>query len=109
LCALFLRAQKILQFVSPDLIREIEGMLVTQPEPSSKNMTPNGKSHLDSPDLGVLRTSMALDRTFMAWVRKSLGLMILGLILHKMFQVLTMNGGKLPNRNTPRNAAEVLS
>ena len=44
--------------------------------------------HQVDPDLGVMRTMMAADRTLMAWIRTSLSMFTFGYSLYKILQEL---------------------
>ena len=60
------------------------------------------------PDLGVLRTAMAADRTLMAWIRTSFSMIGFGFTLYKILQAIQEAGRELPRETTPRNAGLVL-
>jgi putative membrane protein len=60
------------------------------------------------PNLTVLNTGMAADRTLMAWIRTALSMMTFGFTLFKVLDAIRQTGRVLPNENTPRNAGLVL-
>jgi putative membrane protein len=72
------------------------------------------KSTLDplrkaEPDLGVLRTMMAADRTLMAWIRTSLSMLSFGYTIYKVLEEIH-EIGKIPVRvEAPRNAGILLT
>ena len=64
---------------------------------------------LTSDDMARLRTSMASDRTLMAWVRTALSMISFGFAIYKFFQYLYESR---PNEDVPhsaRNLALVLT
>ncbi len=66
------------------------------------------KPENNPPDLAVLRTAMAADRTLMSWIRTSLSMIGFGFTLYKILQALQEAGGALPRETTPRNAGLLL-
>ena len=75
------------------------------PNPSE---TQHDKNDSERPNLTVLNTSMAADRTLMAWVRTSLSFMTFGFTLYKVLEAMQGNGRNLPSETTPRNAGLLL-
>lgn len=63
----------------------------------------------NEPDLGVMRTMMAADRTLMAWIRTSLSMLTFGYTIYKVLQEV-QEIGKIALRDTaPRNAGVLLT
>jgi putative membrane protein len=61
------------------------------------------------PDLGVMRTMMAADRTMMAWIRTSLSMLTFGYTIYKVLQEI-QEIGRIAIRDTaPRNAGLLLT
>jgi putative membrane protein len=56
-----------------------------------------------TPDLGVMRTVMAADRTLMAWIRTALSLLSFSFAIYKILQEIQEAGKILPHENSPRN------
>ena len=77
-------------------------------------MTPNtalplGASGPNQPDLGVLRTMMAADRTLMAWIRTSLSMLSFGYTIYRVLREV-QEIGKIDLQSTaPRNAGLLLT
>jgi putative membrane protein len=61
------------------------------------------------PDLGVLRTMMAADRTLMAWIRTSLSMFTFGYTLYKVLQEVNEIGKLDLHDAAPRNAGIMLT
>ncbi len=66
------------------------------------------KPENNPPDLAVLRTAMAADRTLMSWIRTSLSMIGFGFTLYKILQAVQEAGRALPKETTPRNAGLLL-
>ena len=64
--------------------------------------------HVD-PDLGVLRTMLAADRTLMAWIRTSLSMFTFGYTLYKVLQEVKQLGQLAIHDAAPRNAGVLLT
>ena len=64
--------------------------------------------HVD-PDLGVMRTMMAADRTLMAWIRTSLSMFTFGYTLYKVLQEIKEIGRVEIHDTAPRNAGVLLT
>lgn len=60
------------------------------------------------PDLGIMRTSMAADRTLMAWIRTALSLLSFGFTIYKVLQEVEKTV-QLPNDHSPRNVGVLLA
>jgi putative membrane protein len=75
--------------------------------PSSEIVT--GTSAQNDPDLGVVRTMMAADRTLMAWIRTSLSMLSFGYTIYKVLQEV-QDATNIPiHRTAPRNAGVFLT
>jgi len=61
------------------------------------------------PDLGVLRTVMAADRTLMAWIRTSLSMLSFGYTIYKVLQEIRELGSVPIHEEAPRNAGILLT
>jgi putative membrane protein len=61
------------------------------------------------PDLGVLRTMMAADRTLMAWIRTSLSMFTFGYTLYKVLQDINDIAHLEIHETAPRNAGIMLT
>jgi putative membrane protein len=61
------------------------------------------------PDLGVMRTVMAADRTLMAWIRTSLSMFTFGYTLYKVLEEIKMIGHIDIHEAAPRNAGALLT
>ncbi len=61
------------------------------------------------PDLGVMRTMMAADRTMMAWIRTSLSMLTFGYTIYKVLQEIHDIGKIALHDTTPRNAGVILT
>jgi putative membrane protein len=61
------------------------------------------------PDLGVMRTVMAADRTLMAWMRTSLSMFTFGYTLYKVLQEIKTMGQIEIHDAAPRNAGILLT
>jgi putative membrane protein len=61
------------------------------------------------PDLGVMRTMMAADRTLMAWIRTSLSMFTFGYTLYKVLQEVNEIGKLELHDAAPRNAGIMLT
>ncbi len=61
------------------------------------------------PDLGVMRTMMAADRTLMAWIRTSLSMFTFGYTLYKVLQEVKEIGNLDLHEAAPRNAGIMLT
>lgn len=61
------------------------------------------------PDLGVMRTMMAADRTLMAWIRTSLSMFTFGYTLYKVLQEVKEIGRIEIYDTAPRNAGVLLT
>jgi inner membrane protein YidH len=61
------------------------------------------------PDLGVLRTMMAADRTLMAWIRTSLSMFTFGYSLYKILQEVNEIGKLELHQAAPRNVGIMLT
>jgi putative membrane protein len=70
---------------------------------------PANDAAANEPDLGVMRTLMAADRTLMAWIRISLASLSFGYSIYKILQDFQEAGTALPRDNTPRNVGVVLA
>ena len=73
-------------------------------EPKKK---PSGRQE-DRPNLSVLNTIMASDRTLMAGIRTALSMMTFGFTLYKVLQALPEGVQQLPRGMTPRTAGLLL-
>ena len=60
------------------------------------------------PDLGLMRTTMAADRTLMAWIRTALSLLSFGFTIYKVLQEVEKSAS-LPRQSSPRNAGIFLA
>jgi putative membrane protein len=72
------------------------------------NPARNAPVHID-PDLGVMRTMMAADRTLMAWIRTSLSMFTFGYTLYKVLQEIKEIGQVEIHDAAPRNAGVLLT
>jgi putative membrane protein len=65
---------------------------------------------LDSDQLALIRTSLAYDRTLLAWVRTSIGIIGFGLTFYKFFEYLGENEKYVPHYRLlgPRGYAIIL-
>jgi putative membrane protein len=61
------------------------------------------------PDLAVMRTMMAADRTLMAWIRTSLSMFTFGYTLYKVLQEVQEIGDIDLHDTAPRNAGVLLA
>jgi putative membrane protein len=61
------------------------------------------------PDLGVMRTMMAADRTLMAWIRTSLSMFTFGYTLYKVLQDINDIAHLEIHETAPRNAGIMLT
>jgi putative membrane protein len=61
------------------------------------------------PDLGVMRTLMAADRTLMAWIRTSLSMFTFGYTLYKVLQEIKALEEIEIHANAPRNVGMLLT
>jgi putative membrane protein len=61
------------------------------------------------PDLGVMRTMMAADRTLMAWIRTSLSMFTFGYTLYKVLQEIKEIEKIGLHDTAPRNAGVLLT
>jgi putative membrane protein len=61
------------------------------------------------PDLGVLRTMMAADRTLMAWIRTSLSMFTFGYTIYKVLQEVKEIGHLDLHEAAPQNAGIMLT
>ena len=61
------------------------------------------------PDLGVMRTMMAADRTLMAWIRTSLSMFTFGYSLYKILQEVNEIGNLGLHQAAPRNVGILLT
>jgi putative membrane protein len=61
------------------------------------------------PDLGVMRTMMAADRTLMAWIRTSLSMFTFGYTLYKVLQEVEEIAKLELHEAAPRNAGIMLT
>jgi len=61
------------------------------------------------PDLGVMRTMMAADRTLMAWIRTSLSMFTFGYTLYKVLQEVEEIAKLGLHEAAPRNAGIMLT
>jgi putative membrane protein len=61
------------------------------------------------PDLAVMRTVMAADRTLMAWIRTSLSMFTFGYTLYKVLQEIKILGHIEIHDAAPRNAGVLLT
>ena len=61
------------------------------------------------PDLGVMRTMMAADRTMMAWIRTSLSMLTFGYTIYKVLEEIHQIGKIDLRDTTPRNAGVILT
>lgn len=61
------------------------------------------------PDLGLMRTVMAADRTLMAWVRTSLSLFSFGYTIYKVLEEVEGGGKTGLGSNAPQHAGLVLT
>jgi putative membrane protein len=68
----------------------------------------NAPVHVD-PDLGVMRTMMAADRTLMAWIRTSLSMFTFGYTLYKVLQEVEEIAKLELHEAAPRNAGIMLT
>jgi putative membrane protein len=76
---------------------------------ASDTNVPAGTAIQHAPDLGVMRTMMAADRTLMAWIRTSLSMLTFGYTIYKVLQEIH-EIGKIAIRDTaPRNAGVLLT
>lgn len=62
-----------------------------------------------APDLGVMRTMMAADRTIMAWVRTSLSMLTFGYTIYKVLGEIQAIGNVEIRDTAPRNAGVLLT
>ena len=76
---------------------------------ATKKEIPADAAARNQPDLGAMRTIMAADRTLMAWIRTSLGLLTFGYTLYKVLQDLQAVDKDLIHGTTPRNAGVFLT
>lgn len=75
---------------------------------SEENQAANGKDAREAPNLSLMNTLMAADRTLMAWIRTAFTMLTFGFTLYKILQALQETGTDLPQENTPRNAGVTL-
>jgi putative membrane protein len=61
------------------------------------------------PDLGVVRTMMAADRTLMAWIRTSLSMFSFGYTIYKVLQEMQEVENVTLHDAAPRNAGILLT
>jgi putative membrane protein len=72
---------------------------------SDKNLE-TGTAVANEPDLGVMRTMMAADRTLMAWIRTSLSMLTFGYTIYKVLQEIREIGKIVIRDTAPRNAGQ---
>jgi putative membrane protein len=75
---------------------------------SDKNLE-TGTAVANEPDLGVMRTMMAADRTLMAWIRTSLSMLTFGYTIYKVLQEIHEIGKIVIRDTAPRNAGVLLT
>jgi putative membrane protein len=73
-----------------------------------KKLASDEPVHVD-PDLGVMRTMMAADRTLMAWIRTALSMFTFGYTLYKVLQEVKEIGRVEIHDTAPRNAGVLLT
>jgi putative membrane protein len=74
------------------------------------NKTESAKTVLTPPpDLNVMRTLMAADRTLMAWIRTALSLLSFSFAIYKILEELHEGLKLLPYENSPRNVGIFLA
>ena len=75
---------------------------------SEENQAESGKEARNAPNLSLMNTLMAADRTLMAWIRTAFTMLTFGFTLYKILQAMQQTGTALPQENTPRNAGVTL-
>jgi putative membrane protein len=73
-----------------------------------RELSAEGSARID-PDLGVVRTMMAADRTLMAWIRTALSMLSFGYTIYKILQEVRDATNISIQSTAPRNAGVFLT
>jgi putative membrane protein len=73
-----------------------------------EKVTDNTATPLNTTQLAVIRTCLALDRTMMAWVRTAVSLISFGFTIYKFFQYMEQKGERADRLIGPRGFGMLL-